>query len=73
MNDELSERVGFAIFRRFIRGGIGSCMERTVNGNKVPETPDEACVRRWRRLPEKVRNDFIAEGQEAIRAFEDGI
>lgn len=73
MTEEQEERVAFAIYQQFIRHGAGSCMTRTVNGKQVPETPEEACVRRWRRLSDKTRNDFIAEARAAIRAFEDGL
>lgn len=70
MTDERDVRAGFEIYKQFIRGGFGSCMEITVNGKKIRETPEQACVRRWRRLTDTVRESFIAEGREAERKLE---
>lgn len=63
MTSSSDDAAGFAIYREFIRFGIGSCTEVTVNGRRVPETPEQACVRRWRRLSEAVREQFVAEGR----------
>lgn len=65
MADDEAERAGYAIYQEFIRYGFGTCMERVVNGNKIPETPEQACTRRWRRLTERIRNQFIAEARAA--------
>ncbi|MBB4092400.1 hypothetical protein DEA98_10240 [Brucella pseudogrignonensis] len=64
MNDEWEIQAGFELYKQFIRGGYGSCMEVTVKGKKVRETPEQACVRRWRRLRDTVREGFIAEGRK---------
>jgi hypothetical protein len=71
VSGEIEERVAFAIFRTFIRNGIGSCMVRNANGRQVPETPEEAAVRRWRRLSQKARDGFLAEARAAIQELVD--
>ncbi|CCF19097.1 protein of unknown function [Pseudorhizobium banfieldiae] len=72
MTPEQEEAAGFAIYKQFIRHSFGNLMPKgnDVSGKPIPETPEEACVRRWRRLPEKTREQFIAEGRAAIRAYE---
>ena len=70
MSPEQEEAAGFAIYQEFIRHGIGTCSVAMVNGKPIQETPEQACVRRWRRLPQVTRNRFIAEGRAAIRTIE---
>ncbi|RBO90456.1 hypothetical protein [Pseudochrobactrum asaccharolyticum] len=70
MTPEQEEAVGFAIYQTFIRHGFGTCMSTTVGGKQIQETPEQACVRRWRRLPQVTRDRFIAEGRAAIRTIE---
>lgn len=70
MTPEQEEAAGFAIYQTFIRHGIGTCIGTTVNGKQIQETPEQACVRRWRRLSPVTRERFIAEGRAAIRTIE---
>ena len=58
------EAAAFAIYCEFIRGGIGSLISKT-------ETPEQACVRRWNRLPLSTRNSFTNEARAALSAIED--
>lgn len=70
MTPEQEEAAGFAIYQQFIRHGIGTCLCTAVNGKQIQETPEQACVRRWRRLSQVVRDRFIAEGRAVIRTIE---
>ncbi|WP_037087762.1 hypothetical protein [Rhizobium sp. CF080] len=68
---ELIEGRAFEIYQRFIAFGVGSCLVLNLNGKQIPETPEQACARRWRRLPEKVRENFIAEARAEDHPTED--
>lgn len=61
---DIIERSAFAIYRCFIAGGVGTCRSKP----KGFETPDEAAVRRWHSLNEKVRNRFRKEAAAALEA-----
>lgn len=71
MKDDPAEQTGYEIYRQFIHHGVGSCIILTVRGMRIPETPEEAVMRRWRQLPETIRERFIAEGREALEEKED--
>ena len=60
------EEVAFAIYREFIRHGIGTCLA----GRWGQETSEEACARRWERLPAATRDSFLREAYAAIAAVE---
>lgn len=64
MSGDRVEAVAFAIYQEFIRGGVGTSVS-------PKETPEQACVRRWNRLPPLTRDRFIAEADAALRALED--
>lgn len=71
------ERSAFAIYCEFIRHGSGSlrhlrdpdgkiiCDDR---GKGIPETPEQACRRRWNEASETTRESFRREAMAALRA-----
>lgn len=71
MTPEQIEAAGYEAYREFIQYGVGTCVEITVDGHRVPETPEQACIRRWRRLSIAVRDQFLAEGKAELQAHED--
>lgn len=78
MNEEQVEAGAFAIYRTFIRGGIGTRIQKRdrdgrpmfVNGAPLLETPDEAAWRRWKSCPETTRENFRREALECAAAME---
>lgn len=73
---EQVEAAAFAIYREFIRHSIGALMPKWENGlvvkdfsgQLVPETPDEACERRWRWMSETQKDNYRREALAALEA-----
>lgn len=65
---DLVEATAFSMFCEFIRGAVGTRrLYRTKGGDLVPETLEQACLRRWQEAAETVREEFQTEAKAAIR------
>lgn len=71
------ERGAFAIYRQFIRGGVGTVKPLFADdgqiitdgrGKPLRETYDQAALRRWNELAENSRESYRQEAIACLRA-----
>lgn len=65
---DLREKVAFAIYNQFIRGGVGTCTTYKRGSEAVKETPEDAAKRRWHFAQPSVKESFRREADAAIKA-----